>query len=257
VTAYYNEHDAFAAAWLRELIKANLIAPGDVDERSIEDVVPSELMGYTQCHFFAGIGGWSYALRLSGWSDDRHIWTGSCPCQPFSTAGKGCGTADERHLWPALWWLVRQCSPNIILGEQVASKLGREWFEIVASDLEELGYIVGQAITTAAGAGAKSVRRRLYFVADGYCTRRQDAERWKGQAKPARREVVASHIAIKGIPKRVLEPQEGWVVNGVSKNVGAVRGFGNAIHPKQAEAFIRAVMFTNSKRNLTLGVVQC
>jgi DNA (cytosine-5)-methyltransferase 1 len=36
--AYYNEHDPFAAAWLRELIKAGLIAPGIVDERSIEDV---------------------------------------------------------------------------------------------------------------------------------------------------------------------------------------------------------------------------
>ena len=30
MTAYYNEHDPFAAAWLRELIKDGLIAPGDV-----------------------------------------------------------------------------------------------------------------------------------------------------------------------------------------------------------------------------------
>jgi DNA (cytosine-5)-methyltransferase 1 len=79
MTAYYNEIDPFAAAWLRELIKAKHIAPGDVDERSIEDVVPSELMGYTQCHFFAGIGVWSHALRCAGWTDDRPIWTGSCP----------------------------------------------------------------------------------------------------------------------------------------------------------------------------------
>ena len=63
MTAYYNEFDPFAAAWLRELIKAGHIAHGVVDERSIEDVTPNELIGYTQCHFFAGIGGWSLALR--------------------------------------------------------------------------------------------------------------------------------------------------------------------------------------------------
>lgn len=81
--AYYNEHDPHAAQWLRNLIVEGVIAPGDVDERSIEDVTPNELAGYTQCHFFAGIGVWSYALRRSGWPDDREVWTGSCPCQPF------------------------------------------------------------------------------------------------------------------------------------------------------------------------------
>ena len=84
---YYNEHDAKAAAWMRELIKEGLIADGDVDERSIVDVQPGDLAGYTQCHWFAGIGGWSLALRLAGWPDDRPVWTGSCPCQPFSSAG--------------------------------------------------------------------------------------------------------------------------------------------------------------------------
>src|ERR1700690_1142732 len=120
---YYNENDPFAAAWLRELIKAGLIPNGTVDERSIEDVLPNELAEYTQCHFFAGIGGWSLALRLAGWSDDEPVWTGSCPCQPFSTAGKRTGTTDERPLWPAFFHLIDQCKPSVVFGEQVEAAI--------------------------------------------------------------------------------------------------------------------------------------
>lgn len=121
VRSYYNEFDKQKAAWLRELIARNLIAPGDVDERSIHDVRPDDLRGYRQCHFFAGIGIWSYALRLAGWPDDREVWTGSCPCQPFSAAGKQEGFNDERHLWPEWFRLIQSCCPPVIFGEQVAS----------------------------------------------------------------------------------------------------------------------------------------
>ena len=164
--AYYNEIDSKAAAWLRELIKRGHIAPGEVDERSIEDVKPSELMGYTQCHFFAGIGVWSHALRQAGWPDDRPVWTGSCPCQPFSAAGKGKGITDERHLWPALYHLIRQCKPDVVFGEQVASKDGLGWLDIVQTDLEAARYSVGAVDLCAAGFGAPHIRQRLYWVAD-------------------------------------------------------------------------------------------
>ena len=164
MAAYYNEHDPKAAAWLRELIKQGHIAPGDVDERSIEDVLPSDLNGYTQCHFFAGIGVWSYALRQAGWPDDRPVWTGSCPCQPFSAAGKSGGFDDERHLWPAFHHLISQCRPNVVFGEQVASKDGLAWLNLVQADLEGTGYAVGAVDTCAAGFGAPHIRQRLYWV---------------------------------------------------------------------------------------------
>ena len=163
---YYNEFDKNAAAWLRELIKDNLIAPGEVDERSIEDVLPNDLKGFTQCHFFAGIGGWSAALRLAGWPDGRPVWTGSCPCQPFSSAGKGEGFADERHLWPAWHHLIGQRKPPVIFGEQVESAIRHGWLDLVQDDLEGLGYAFGASGLPAACVGAPHIRQRLWFVAD-------------------------------------------------------------------------------------------
>jgi DNA (cytosine-5)-methyltransferase 1 len=164
MAAYYNEYDPKAAAWLRELIKQGHIADGVVDERSIEDVTPNDLNGFTQCHFFAGIGVWSYALRRAGWADDRPVWTGSCPCQPFSAAGKRAGFADERHLWPAFHHLIGQCRPDIVLGEQVASKDGLAWLDLVQADLEAAGYASGAVDLCAAGVGAPHIRQRLWWV---------------------------------------------------------------------------------------------
>ena len=162
--AYYNEIDPFAAEWLRRLILFGHIAPGDVDERDIRDVSPDDLRGYQQHHFFAGIGVWSYALRQAGWPDDRPVATGSCPCQPFSAAGRGGGFADERHLWPAFFHLIGECGFPVVLGEQVASKDGLAWFDLVSADMEGAGYTGGAFDLCTAGFGAPHIRQRLDFV---------------------------------------------------------------------------------------------
>lgn len=163
---YYNENDPFAAQWLRNLIAAGLIASGDVDERSITEVRADDLKSYTQCHFFAGIGGWSYALRLAGWPDERPVWTGSCPCQPFSSAGNRKGKGDERHLWPVWFNLIRECRPATIFGEQVSSAIAHGWLDDVYQGLEGEGYAVGSAVLPACSVGAPHKRDRLWFVAD-------------------------------------------------------------------------------------------
>lgn len=161
--AYYNEIDPHAAQWLRNLIDMGLIAFGDVDERDIRDITPNELRGYTQCHFFAGIGVWSYALRLAGWPDDRPVWTGSPPCQPFSAAGRRAGVADERHLWPHWHYLISECRPEQVFGEQVASQDGLGWLDLVQSDMEGSDYACGAVDLCAAGVGAPHIRQRQFF----------------------------------------------------------------------------------------------
>jgi DNA (cytosine-5)-methyltransferase 1 len=166
MAAYYNEIDPYAAQWLRNLIKAGFIADGEVDTRSIINVNHEDLKNFTQCHFFAGIGCWSYALKCAGWDDDRPVWTGSCPCQPFSNAGKHKGVSDERHLWPTWYKLIEQSKPKVIFGEQVASKDARTWLDIVQTDLEGGSYSVAAFDLCAAGVGAPHVRSRLYWVAD-------------------------------------------------------------------------------------------
>ena len=212
MSAYYNENDPKAAAWLRALIAENLIAPGDVDERSITDVKPHELEPYTQHHFFAGIGGWSLALRLAGWPDERPVRTGSCPCQPFSIAGHGLGEADDRHLWPHFRDLIAFGDPTIAFGEQVASPDGREWLARVRTDLEGLGYEVGAADLCAAGVGSPQPRQRLYWPGYPHRSRRSlrmGIGRNDGQKKRQAARQAAEQASV-GIGRMVQSDCAGW-----------------------------------------------
>jgi DNA (cytosine-5)-methyltransferase 1 len=171
--AYYNEWDRFAAQWLRNLAATGKITDGVVDETSITEVSADVVTGYERAHFFAGIGGWDLALKLAGWPANKPVWTGSCPCQPFSAAGKRAGNMDTRHLWPNFLALIRACKPPTILGEQVASSDGRVWLDGVRADLEALGYEVGAADLCAAGVSAPHIRQRLYWVAHAPSLRRK------------------------------------------------------------------------------------
>src|SRR5487761_2137986 len=165
MTVLYNEFDPYPAQWLRNLGAAGHIARGHVDDRSILELTPNAFRHYTQVHLFAGIGGWSHALRLAGWDDARSVWTVSCPCQPFSQAGKGKGFADERHLWPKVNDLIGECRPEHIFGEQVASPDGIAWLDLVQSALEAKGYAFGAVVLAAAGFGAPHQRHRIFFTA--------------------------------------------------------------------------------------------
>ena len=231
------------AQWLRNLMAKKLIPIGDVDERSIAEVKPNDLAGYTQCHFFAGLGGWSHALRLAGWPDDKPVWTGSCPCQPFSIAGKRKAEKDARHLWPEFRRLIGNCRPTVVFGEQVESKLGRAWFDTVRTDLETMDYAVGAADLCAASIGAAHRRQRLFFVASSSDT---NSDRYQQRAKKnplqqfnllqLERLVRASLQSALPAGKRSL------LSDGIPCRMDKLRALGNAIVPPLAAEFIRAFM---------------
>jgi DNA (cytosine-5)-methyltransferase 1 len=253
---YYNEIDPYAAQWLRNLIDAGHIAPGIVDERSITDVKPADLAGYTQCHFFAGIGVWSHALRQSGWPDSRPVWTGSCPCQPFSAAGNQKGTADERHLWPVWFNLIRECRPPVVFGEQVEAAIRHGWLDLVQTDLEGEDYACGAVGIPAAGVGAPHIRQRLYFVADdidagsqgrlpgGAYERRQDQHGHAGRDGATGFWANCDWLPCRDGKYRPVEPGTFPLAHGATARVGRLRAYGNAIVPQAAQALIEAYLET-------------
>lgn len=250
MSAYYDEWERYPAAWLRNLIGGAKITPGWVDERDIKDVEASELKGYDQCHFFAGIGTWSYALRLAGWEDEREVWTGSCPCQPFSAAGRRRGTDDARHLWPEWFRLIRECKPSVIFGEQVASRDGLAWLDIVSTDLESAGYAVGAFDLCAASVGAPHIRQRLYFVAHTQSFNRglSIRQEWQEDTESPRRGPTNGFWAdAEWLPcsdGKARPTQRGIfpLAHGHLQRMARLRAIGNAIVAPLAAAFIRAYM---------------
>lgn len=236
---YYNEINPYCVAWLKNLISVGYIPAGTVDSRPIEDVLPSDLVDYTQCHFFAGLGGWAYALDLAGWPSDRPVWTGSCPCQPFSLAGIGDGEADDRHLWPSWRKLIEKNKPSVIFGEQVAESIKFGWLDGVICDLEEFNYSVGAAVLSASSTNAPHRRDRLWFVANA----EWNQQPWKKQCGWE-----------DGRVGRIEQPvpwNESWqsaisrlrvVDDGLSRVVEATDAARNAIVPQVAAEFIKAYL---------------
>lgn len=248
---YLNEYEPYAAEWMQNLIDAGEIPAARIDTRSIKDVQPSDLSGYDQCHFFAGIAGWPLALKLAGVPSTFPLWTGSCPCQPFSIAGKGKGISDERHLWPEFFRLIKDCRPAIVFGEQVAGDAGREWLSGVRVDMESMDYAIGASDLCAASVKAPHARQRLWWFAYSTVHGQEGLQRsietqisqdWSLEALDAWHGTGSPFEHWKEF---LAEPHVFRVDDGVSSTVDIrprLHAYGNAIVPQVAAVFIRAAM---------------
>ena len=245
--AWYNEHDNFAATWLENLINARLIAPGFVDRRDVQDVRADDLREFTQLHFFAGIGGWSRALRLAGWRDTWNVCTISCPCQPWSSGridrGK-LGEDDARDLWPTCFVLLAEIKPQFIFGEQVANGIAKRWIERTRRNLKSVDYHFYGEKRKASDYGSPQQRERVYFsanIASARSKRLVTCEdistarswRWRGEKD------------LRIITERPFERSDRWPEplickgdDGISGRVGQLRAYGNAIDPHVTAQFI-------------------
>ena len=238
MTAYYNDTDPYCAQWLHNLIGAGLIAPGDVDERDIRDVRATDLAGYSQCHFFAGIAGWSRALRLAGWTDDREVWTGSPPCQEHAAVGAVWnvrhGIDGPRGSLVRPWLdLICEGRPGAVMFENV-STISEDALAEVAGRLEGAGYSVSRSKRSTSDVAPFHRRQRVWVIAyrDGAGCE---------EPRPA-----GSRTAISD-PRRT-PPRDVWVAapdracgmaDGFPARVAAIRAFGNAIDPVVAAHVIR------------------
>lgn len=276
MTTYYNDNDEGTVQWLRNLIDAGQIAPGDVDGRSITEVHPSDLKGYRQVHLFAGIGGWAYAARLAGWPAGRELWSASCPCQPWSVAGRREAEADPRDLWRHVVRLVRARRPARVVGEQVASAAGYAWFDRASADLAGENYASRAVDIPALAVNAPHQRQRLYWVAVANAVRTGLERSWSDDEQTGNAAAQsADAIAIRGNSRpwsravrfadgerrwRRGEPGICWLVDGISPNLVEIcagaetdmpptrvkraalwRGYGNAIVPQLGAEVLRAL----------------
>ncbi|MFC9821426.1 DNA cytosine methyltransferase [Streptomyces erythrochromogenes] len=105
-------------------------------------------------------------LTTTDWAavEPVDIVLGGYPCQPFSTAGKRKGTADERHIWPYIADALRVLRPRIAVFENVAGHL-RLGFDTVLADLARLGFDAEWCLVRASEVGAPHARQRLFILA--------------------------------------------------------------------------------------------
>jgi DNA (cytosine-5)-methyltransferase 1 len=92
------------------------------------------------------------------------------PCQPFSAAGLQLGTADSRHLFPAIVAALEAMPalPRAVVIENVPRLVtieGGSVWRMVQDELMRLGYAGVWRIAPAASVGAPHLRKRVVLVA--------------------------------------------------------------------------------------------
>lgn len=137
----YVERDAYAAAFLLARMEESSLAPAPVWCGNLEEVD------------WCGIG-----ARVE-------ILSAGFPCQPWSSAGKQQGVADERWLWPLIAQAADTLSPGMVFLENVPGLVSGCGLNHVLEDLAILGFDAEWTDREAAEVGASHARRRVFILA--------------------------------------------------------------------------------------------
>lgn len=261
MSVFYNDFSRDSVDWLNKLVNASRLPVGDISGKSITELQASEVDGYTQCHFFCGIGGWPLALKMAEVPEHFNVWTGSCPCQPFSAANKDAkGFDDERDLWKDFFRLIKDGKPDFVFGEQVPTAASNGWLDRLCTDLQSEGYIVLASILSASLVGAPHYRKRLYWggvraeVLDNPEMFRQEWKRSVGYPSwgTGEKQVCSEELRdcgptfwsnaerLRGTEGKAfyVEPGTFPLVNGLPNRVVKSIGYGNAIVPQVGALFV-------------------
>jgi len=202
-------------------------------------------------------------LDATAYAGRVDILTGGFPCQPYSVAGLQRGNEDERHLWPEMLRVIRECAPRYVVGENVLGLVG--WngglvFEEVCASLEAEGYAVQPYVLPAASVGAPHRRYRVFFVAyssDGgrggrSCEQRQERRQGMVSGKREGREVGSEATGRRGMWDQFpTVPSVCGGDDGLSKELDgltfskwrreSIKAYGNAIVPQVALQIFKAI----------------
>ena len=243
---------------------------------------------------FSGIGGFDLAAEWMGWDNLFHcewnpfgqkvlkhhfpnsisynditktdftihegsvdILTGGFPCQPYSTAGKRLGKADERHLFPEMLRCIKEVKPRWIVGENVRGLVswnGGLVFNEVYDDLEREGYEVQSFLIPSAGVNAPHQRYRIWFVANSSSWRIQGYRRESSYHKFQTNEFNQNNSKRKSIMDWKKFPTQSPICggdDGIPKELDSItfskwrnesiKAYGNAIVPQVAFQIFKAI----------------
>jgi DNA (cytosine-5)-methyltransferase 1 len=177
------------------------------------------------------------------------VVAGGFPCQDISASGHRAGIGGARSgLWGQMHRVIDELRPKFAVMENVSALLiperggGAPPIARVCGDMAEVGYDCEWAVLSACRFGASHMRERVFIVAYPHSFRLEKLG-LDGEFAPLvfKELPTASSISIRGSLWEEAELEAVGLVDGVSHDLGAIKGFGNAVVPHQAEWIARRI----------------
>ena len=180
-------------------------------------------------------------VRTIDFEGDIDIITGGYPCQPFSVAGKQKGAADDRHLWPSMFEIIKHKRPRWVVAENVAGHITMGLDEVLF-DLEGQGYTARPVVIPACAVDAPHRRDRVWIVAHADSQRGRGGDASRKNAGDVGQSPRHTRQDTRGVEPWLPEPDVGRVANGVPNRVDRLKALGNAVVPQVVAQIGKAIL---------------